>query len=106
EPAPPGAAGWAGEVCLSCGFANPPESKFCGGCGARIQEVRSEDALGERRQLTVLFCDIVGSTELAQELDPEDLGRVVAEYQRICGGAGLTHGGHIAQYLGGGGVGD
>lgn len=91
-----------GQACLTCGYENPPESKFCGGCGARLQEVRPEDALGERRQLTVLFCDIVGSTELAQELDPEDLGRVVAEYQRICGEAVLTHEGHIAQYLGDG----
>jgi class 3 adenylate cyclase/tetratricopeptide (TPR) repeat protein len=91
-----------GEACLSCGFENPPESKFCGGCGARMQEVRAEDALGERRQLTVLFCDMAGSTRLAQELDPEDLGRVVGEYQRICGEAVLAHEGHIAQYLGDG----
>ena len=63
--------------------------------------MRPEDALGERRQLTVLFCDIVGSTRLSQD-DPEDLGRVVAEYQRICGEAVLTQEGHIAQYLGDG----
>jgi class 3 adenylate cyclase/tetratricopeptide (TPR) repeat protein len=91
-----------GQTCLTCGFENPPESKFCGGCSARLQEVRPEDALGERRQLTVLFCDIVGSTQLAQVLDPEDLGELVAEYQKICGEAVLAHEGHIAQYLGDG----
>src|SRR4029077_11832654 len=36
----------------------------------------------ERRQLTVMFCDLVGSTELASRLDPEDLREVVAAYQR------------------------
>ncbi len=91
-----------GQTCLTCGFENSPESKFCGGCSARLQEVRPEDALGERRQLTVLFCDIVGSTQLAQVLDPEDLRELVAEYQRICGEAVLAHEGHIAQYLGDG----
>ncbi len=91
-----------GYACLTCGFENPPDSKFCGGCGARLQEVRPEDALAERRQLTVLFCDIVGSTELSQVLDPEDLGERVAEHQKICGEAVLAHEGHIAQYLGDG----
>ena len=91
-----------GQVCLACGFENPPESKFCGGCGARLQEVRLEDAQGERRQLTVLFCDIVGSTQLSQVLDPEDLGDLIAAYQKICGDAVRAHEGHIAHYLGDG----
>ncbi|HKN38050.1 MAG TPA: adenylate/guanylate cyclase domain-containing protein, partial [Acidimicrobiia bacterium] len=64
--------------------------------------MRSEDALGERRQLTVLFCDIVGSTELSRVLDPEDLAELVGEYQKICGEAVRAHEGHIAQYLGDG----
>ena len=63
-----------GESCLICGFENPAESSYCGGCGARLLEVGLEGRDGERRQLTVLFCDLVGSTELSQSMDPEDYG--------------------------------
>jgi class 3 adenylate cyclase len=38
----------------------------------------------ERRQLTVLFCDLVGSTELSARLDPEDLGQVIGAYRECC----------------------
>jgi class 3 adenylate cyclase len=55
-----------------------------------------------RRQLTVLFCDLVGSTELSSTLDPEDLREVVLEYQSICATVIGGHDGHIAQYLGDG----
>jgi class 3 adenylate cyclase len=56
----------------------------------------------ERRQLTVMFCDLVGSTELSARLDPEDLREVVRSYQEKA--ADLIQGfdGHIAQYLGDG----
>jgi class 3 adenylate cyclase/tetratricopeptide (TPR) repeat protein len=91
-----------GPACPICGFENPGESQFCGGCGARLREVRTEDAQGERRQLTVLFCDIVGATVLSQLLDPEDLGDLIAAYQRVCGDAVAVHEGYIAQYLGDG----
>ena len=57
---------------------------------------------GEKRQLTVLFCDIVGSTALALQLDPEDLGAVMRRFQTTCAGI-ITHsGGHIARYMGDG----
>jgi len=57
---------------------------------------------GEKRQLTVLFCDIVGSTALALQLDPEDLGAVVRRFQTTCA-AMITHaGGYIARYMGDG----
>jgi class 3 adenylate cyclase/tetratricopeptide (TPR) repeat protein len=91
-----------GPACPKCGFENPAESKFCGGCGARLQHVQTEDAPGERRQLTVLFCDIVGATVLSQLLDPEDLGELIAAYQTVCGDAVVAHEGYIAQYLGDG----
>ncbi|CAN5897757.1 AAA family ATPase [soil metagenome] len=91
-----------GPTCPHCGFENPPESKFCGGCGHRLQEVHASDAEGERRQITVLFCDLVGSTELSQRLDPEDLRDVIAAYQSVCGEAVGTHEGYVAQYLGDG----
>ncbi|HSB77895.1 MAG TPA: adenylate/guanylate cyclase domain-containing protein, partial [Candidatus Methylomirabilis sp.] len=56
----------------------------------------------ERRQLTVLFCDLVDSTTLASQLDPEDYREVVRAYQQTCAAAIQRWEGHIAQYLGDG----
>lgn len=59
-------------------------------------------ARAERRQLTVLFCDLVGSTELATQLDPEQLRDLMHTYQRACSEVVERYEGHIAQYLGDG----
>ena len=56
----------------------------------------------ERRQLTVLFCDLVDSTVLASQLDPEELREVVRAYQDTCAKVIARFDGHIAQYLGDG----
>jgi len=56
----------------------------------------------ERRQLTVLFCDLVDSTALARQLDPEELREVVRAYQGACAKVIARFEGHIAQYLGDG----
>jgi class 3 adenylate cyclase len=56
----------------------------------------------ERRQLTVLFCDLVDSTVLARQLDPEELREVVRAYQDTCAKVITRFEGHIAQYLGDG----
>jgi predicted ATPase/class 3 adenylate cyclase len=56
----------------------------------------------ERRQLTVLFCDLVGSTELAAGLDPEDMGQVIRAYQQRCTGLVRRWDGRVARYLGDG----
>ncbi len=57
---------------------------------------------GEHRQLTVMFCDLVGFTELSERLDAEALSEVVAAYQKICAASTESFDGHIAQYLGDG----
>src|SRR5207244_12362570 len=56
----------------------------------------------ERRQVTVLFCDLVDSTALSSQLDPEDLREVVQAYQFACAEVIQRFDGHIAQYLGDG----
>ncbi len=56
----------------------------------------------ERRQLTLMFCDLVGSTELSQRVDPEDLREVMRAYQDVVVGAVRRFGGHVANYLGDG----
>src|SRR5262245_50039379 len=56
----------------------------------------------ERRQLTVVFCDLVDSTKLSSQLDPEDYREVVRAYQQVCTEVIQRYDGHIAQYLGDG----
>jgi class 3 adenylate cyclase/tetratricopeptide (TPR) repeat protein len=56
----------------------------------------------ERRQLTVMFCDLVGSTQLSQKLDPEALRELMTTYQQACGRVIDKYEGHVAQYLGDG----
>ncbi len=81
--------------CAACGASNEPGEKFCGGCGERLPTAapapgastpapEPEAALpaGERRQLTVLFCDLVGSTPLSQQLDAEEWRDLIAQYQQ------------------------
>ena len=67
---------------------------------------RASDRAGiqepERRHLTVMFCDLVDSTKLAQALDPEELRDLVRQYQNLCAVVIKRYGGHIAQYLGDG----
>ena len=81
--------------CRACGRESPLGQEFCGDCGAPLTNALSSErpstvatpgnpasAGAERRQLTVMFCDLVGSTALAARLDPEDLREVIGAYHR------------------------
>ena len=72
------------------------------GAAADAPEVMPQTPEAERRQLTVMFCDLVGSTDLAGKLDPEDLRDVVRAYQEAAAAVIERYEGHIAQYLGDG----
>src|SRR6266516_1572912 len=61
---------------------------------------RTANARAERRHLTVLLCDLVGSTALSARLDPEDLRRILREFQRCCGDAIRRYEGHTARFMG------
>ncbi|HEX4743567.1 MAG TPA: adenylate/guanylate cyclase domain-containing protein [Candidatus Limnocylindria bacterium] len=62
--------------CPRCSTENPETAKFCSACGAALHVVRQAE--GERRVVTVLFCDVKGSTALAESMDPEDWAEVMA----------------------------
>jgi class 3 adenylate cyclase len=64
--------------------------------------LRTQHSTGERRQLTVLFCDLVGSTALSEQLDPEEYREVVQGYQETCAEVIRRYDGHLAQHLGDG----
>lgn len=102
--------------CPTCGHANAPDNRFCSGCGAplpprppaqRAEPIESlpfgdAGAGAERRQLTVMFCDLVGSTELSARLDPEILREVIRSYQHASEQVIDRFRGHVAQHLGDG----
>jgi class 3 adenylate cyclase len=72
--------------------------------GLRIPDSKPQtlDSSAERRQLTVMFCDLVGSTALSEQLDPEEYREVVRTYQETCTTVIQRYDGHIAQHLGDG----
>ena len=96
-------------LCPGCGFENEPTAKFCGGCGKPIADAPALTPLGalppprteaaERRQLTVMFCDLVGSTPLSSRLDPEDLREVIAAYHRAVAGMVAAFDGFVGRCL-------
>ncbi len=120
---PPGAkfcvecAGLIARRCSACGTEAPPTAKFCPECAAPLTatphaapQLAAPPELatpghapaGERRQLTVLFCDLVGSTPLSQQLDAEEWRDLIARYQQAAAGAVARFGGHVAKNLGDG----
>src|SRR5271156_4728355 len=106
--------------CAACGHANAAGSKFCAECGAKLGGLaaapspapaaapmpapvaRPATSSAERRQLTVMFCDLVGSTALSTQLDPEDLREVIAAYHKCTAEAVARFGGYVAKYMGDG----
>lgn len=80
-------------ICLACRFANPFDFRFCGNCGAPLQSRASPavplhdaraSAESERRQITVLFCDLAGSSMLTTHLGPEAQHELIKSYQDAC----------------------
>lgn len=59
----------AGRICASCGTENPAQARFCFSCGAAL-DVAPSTAAETRKTVTVLFCDLVGSTALGELIDP------------------------------------
>jgi len=89
-----------GVPCPGCGFSNPREAASCGGCGRTLSAPHVPVA--ERRQLTIVFSDVVGSTDLSARLDPEDLSEFYSRYHAVCAEAIQHYEGYLAQYLGDG----
>src|SRR5215210_1847623 len=112
--------------CLSCGFANAPGALYCGSCGAQLGSpcpaCGEVVALGlayctacgadlapspgptpsaeERKIVSVLFADLVGSTERAERLDPEDVRRLLDSFHLRLKGELERFGGTVEKYIG------
>lgn len=109
--------------CPACGTENQEQMRFCGHCGALlalspqierrasghnyippqgVAQIIPTPLHAERRHLTVMFCDLVESTQLAELLDPEELHLVISAYQNMCFSVASRVEGYTAQYLGDG----
>jgi class 3 adenylate cyclase/tetratricopeptide (TPR) repeat protein len=83
--------------CPACGAENPAGARFCNACGAAL----SPEPIREvRKVVTVLFCDVTGSTALGERLDPEQLRGLMAEYFAVARAAIERHGGTVEKFIG------
>jgi len=85
-------------VCPSCGSENPEGFRFCGSCGAALAEAPS--AREVRKTVTILFCDVTGSTALGERLDSESLRRVMERYFTLAREVLERHGGTVEKFIG------
>ena len=84
--------------CPKCQHDNPDAARFCNQCGAAL----AAPTAPQFKRLTVLFSDLVGSVEIASQLDPEDWLALLGDYQAAAGEAVTAQQGHVAQHLGDG----
>jgi class 3 adenylate cyclase len=75
-------------LCPACGAANPAGHRFCNACGGALGKgepapARLDVPAGERKQVTVLFADVVGSMDLTAGMDPEDWGELMERFFAI-----------------------
>src|SRR5882724_12052425 len=108
-------------LCASCGTPNGPREKFCGGCGAGLppaptrppatstpkhlaEKIRTSRAAleGERKQVTVLFADVKGSMELAEQMDPEAWHAIMDRFFQLLAEGVHRFEGTVNQYTGDG----
>jgi class 3 adenylate cyclase/tetratricopeptide (TPR) repeat protein len=85
-------------VCAACGRENPPDASFCNGCGAALVAVPAPRQ--QRKTVTVLFCDVTGSTALGERLDPESFRQVMARYFEAARAVIEGHGGTVEKFIG------
>jgi class 3 adenylate cyclase/tetratricopeptide (TPR) repeat protein len=85
-------------VCASCGAENREGARFCDSCGAPLAE--AAPAREVRKVVTVLFCDVTGSTALGERIDPESLRRVMSRYFETAKAVVERHGGTVEKFIG------
>ena len=85
-------------ACPACGVENPEGSRFCNACGERLPE--ASPAPEVRKTVTVVFCDVTGSTALGERLDAEALRRVMMRYFDAMTRAIERHGGTVEKFIG------
>src|SRR3990170_1425535 len=89
------------ETCPNCGEENAEQAKFCQNCGAplapKVEEAVSTEA---RKTVSLVFCDLTGSTALGDKMDPESLRRVITRYFNDMKQVLIRHGGTVEKFIG------
>jgi class 3 adenylate cyclase len=85
-------------TCASCGAENPDRAKFCLECGAQLTP--AEPTLEVRKTVTVVFCDVTGSTALGESTDPEAVRGLLVRYFERMKGIIEAHGGAVEKFIG------
>jgi len=94
--------------CSTCGRENPADKRFCGDCGVAFGATHKTLPFvaavpsPERRLLSVMFVDLVGSTAIGERLDPEDFREVIADFSGLVSGLVTQFNGFVARYMGDG----
>lgn len=83
-------------TCAGCGHENSDAARFCEACGATLGAGSGE----HRKVVSVLFCDVVGSTALGESTDPEALRALLARYFEAMSGIVVRHGGSVEKFIG------
>ncbi|MFE6745221.1 AAA family ATPase [Kitasatospora purpeofusca] len=92
--------------CTACGHRTAEADRFCAGCGTPLAAASPAppqvvvEPRESRRKVSMLFLDVVGSTTLAERLDPEPLRRVMDRYFASCGACIAEHGGVVEKFIG------
>jgi class 3 adenylate cyclase/tetratricopeptide (TPR) repeat protein len=84
--------------CASCGRENPAEAGFCNGCGKAL--LATPAPREQRKTVTILFCDVTGSTAMGERLDPESLRQVMRRYFEAARFVIEQHGGTVEKFIG------
>ena len=84
-------------ACPTCGSENAEGANFCSVCGVRLE---APDAAEVRKIVTIVFCDVTGSTELGEQLDPESMRKVMARFFDAMRTALEHHGGSVEKFIG------
>ena len=106
-------------ICTTCGARTDAAARFCSTCGGRLTPAGQDGSAPgatpgsaanaeqkptvrefERKVITALFCDVVGSTEMAERLDPEDVERLLSSYHGRARGIIEAYGGAVEKFIG------
>jgi class 3 adenylate cyclase/tetratricopeptide (TPR) repeat protein len=85
-------------ICTNCGHENREGARFCDSCGAQLQDRAADREV--RKTVTILFCDVTGSTALGETLDPEALRELLARYFERMRQILEAHGGTVEKFIG------
>src|SRR5438132_9485273 len=85
------------QVCAQCGRGNPEGARFCNACAAPLA---AEAPVEVRKTVTVLFCDLVGSTSLGDRTDPELLREMIGHFHSEMRVILERHGGTVEKFIG------